>query len=95
MVIISLHYIKPVEDVEKHLQAHIAFLEKYYAAGIFICSGRKIPRTGGLIIAKGASREQIEAIIREDPFHSNGIADYELTEFTPSKYSPQFEAVLE
>jgi len=46
--------------------------KKYYAAGVFVVSGRKIPRDGGIILAVGESRERIEAIVREDPFHVHG-----------------------
>ena len=48
--------------------ANVAFLKKYYASGNFLISGRQIPRTRGIIVAVAASREQIEAIIAEDPF---------------------------
>lgn len=50
MFILNLTYIKPISDVETHLQNHISFLEKYYGADKFICSGRKNPRIGGVIL---------------------------------------------
>lgn len=50
MFIVSLTYVKPLAKVEKHLNDHIAYLEKYYKTGKFICSGRKNPRTGGIIL---------------------------------------------
>ena len=43
--------------------AHVRFLEKYYASGHFLVSGRKIPRDGGVILAVGEDRDEIEAII--------------------------------
>ena len=42
MFIINLTYIKPLEEVEKHLQKHINFLDQHYKKGYFIASGRKI-----------------------------------------------------
>ena len=42
MYIVNLNYIKEVSEVEKHLEEHTKFLEKYYEMGKFICSGRKI-----------------------------------------------------
>lgn len=85
MFIISLTYILPMEEVERHLQAHVAFLDTYYAAGTFVCSGRKVPRTGGVIIACGKSRAEIEAIVRQDPFHIHGVAAYDITEVMLTK----------
>ena len=48
MYIVSLNYIKEVSEVEKYLEEHVKFLEKYYEMEKFICSGRKNPRTGFL-----------------------------------------------
>ena len=33
MFVISVSYIKPIEEVEKYLAAHIDFLKKYYDTG--------------------------------------------------------------
>jgi len=84
MFIISLTYIKPLEEADVLLEEHVAYLKEQYALGNFLASGRKVPRTGGVILARGASREEIETIIALDPFHSNGVAKYEITEFSPT-----------
>lgn len=36
MFIINLTYQKNLTEVEKHLEAHIQFLDTYYASGYFI-----------------------------------------------------------
>ena len=87
MYIVNLNYIKEISEVEKHLEEHIKFLEKYYEMGKFICSGRKNPRTGGVILLNAESLSEVEKIILEDPFNINEIAEYEITEFFPTKYT--------
>ena len=87
MYIVNLNYIKEVSEVEKYLEEHIKFLEKYYKMGKFICSGRKNPRTGGVILLNAESLSEVEKIILEDPFNANEIAEYEITEFFPTKYT--------
>ena len=87
MYIVSLNYIKEVSEVEKYLEEHVKFLEKYYEMGKFICSGRKNPRTGGVILLNAESLSEVEKIILEDPFNINEIAEYEITEFFPTKYT--------
>ena len=87
MYIVNLNYIKEVSEVEKHLEEHIEFLEKYYEMGKFICSGRKNPRTGGVILLNAESLSEVEKIVLEDPFNINEIAEYEITEFFPTKYT--------
>lgn len=87
MFIISLSYIKPLEEVECHLAEHVEYLKTQYALGHFLASGRKVPRTGGVILAQAGSKEEIETIIALDPFHRSGVAEYEITEFMPTMTS--------
>ena len=63
----------------------LAFLRKHYAAGTFLVSGRKIPRDGGIIIAAGKSRAEIEAVVKEDPFVKRGLAEFRIVEFRASQ----------
>ena len=61
------------------------FLRTHYASGRFVVSGRKIPRDGGIIIAVGTSREEIESIARQDPFVIQGLATVRVVEFRASQ----------
>jgi uncharacterized protein YciI len=94
MFLIDLHYIQPLEEIEKHLPAHVAYLEKGYSAGNFICSGRKNPRTGGIILCKAPNKEAVMQLIADDPFYQHRLADYHLTEFLPTKYAAELEVLL-
>jgi uncharacterized protein YciI len=85
MFVIELTYKATLAEIDANMAAHVAFLKKYYAAGNFLISGRKIPRDGGIIVAMGKSREQIEAIIREDPFCELGLADFRIIQFRASQ----------
>jgi uncharacterized protein YciI len=85
MFMIELTYKVPLTQIDARMAAHVAFLKKYYAAGTFVISGRQIPRTGGIILAVGDSREQIEAIMQEDPFCRHGLADVRVVEFRASQ----------
>ena len=85
MFIIELVYKADLKRIDAHMGAHMKFLRKYYAAGNFLVSGRKIPRDGGIILAVGQSREAIEAIAKEDPFYTKGLADIRVTEFRASQ----------
>jgi uncharacterized protein YciI len=85
MFIIELLYTASLAEIDRHMAAHMKFLKKHYASGRFVVSGRKVPRDGGIIIAVGQSREEIEAIAREDPFCSRGLADVRVIEFRASQ----------
>ena len=85
MFVIELSYKAELSEIDAAMAAHVAFLKKYYAAGTFVVSGRKIPRDGGIILAVAESRERVEAIMREDPFCSRGLADVRVIEFRVSQ----------
>lgn len=95
MFVVSLTYKKPIEEVEPHLAAHICYLDECYAKGVFIASGRKVPRTGGVILAKAESRAALEAILQQDPFYFEDVAEFEVIEFVPTKTAPGLESLIE
>ena len=90
MFILSLTYIAPLEDADKHMEAHMAWVKAGYAQGAFVASGRKVPRTGGVILARG-ERATLEAMCAADPFAVHGIAEYEITETAFTTVAPGFE----
>lgn len=94
MFILNLTYQKTLDEVNNMLSAHNDYLEKYYTSGNFICSGRKNPRNGGIILAKFDSLESAQAAIKDDPFHQKEIAIYEITEFYPTKSNDVFKNIL-
>ena len=85
MFVIEPMYKVGLAQIDAHMNAHVKFLKKYYTSGHFLVSGRKIPRDGGIILAVGKSREDIEAIAREDPFYVRGLADIRIIEFRASQ----------
>lgn len=83
--IVLLDYVRPLEEVDRLLDRHVAYLERNFAAGRFLASGRRVPRTGGVILARGADIDEIEAIVATDPFLSAGVATHEVIEFEASR----------
>ena len=90
MFLVILTYKKPIEEIEIYLSEHVLFLDKYYEKKKFIFSGRQNPRTGGIILARSDDKDEMMQIMKEDPFHVHDLADYEMVNFTPTKYDPLF-----
>lgn len=95
MFIIVLTYLEPLDVVDRHLAAHVEYLKKQYEAGIFIASGRRIPRTGGVILARAENRQALQEILGHDPFCEHGVAAYDVIEFLPSMAAPELSCLLE
>lgn len=94
MFVFVLKYLQPLEEVERWLPEHRAWLDRFYKAGKLIVSGPREPRTGGVILADVDSELEAMKIIVEDPFFTEKIADYELIRFTPTKHDPRFAPFL-
>ena len=91
MFVIELIYKAALAQIDAEMPAHMKFLKKYYASGHFLVSGRKIPRDGGIILAVGKSREEIEAIARDDPFCRKGLAEVRVIEFRESQQADDIQ----
>jgi uncharacterized protein YciI len=95
MFVLIARYTKPAEEVDRLLDGHRAWIMKNMEAGKILLTARQVPLTGGLILARGESHEEIWKMIAEDPFHSSGSAEYEVLEFQPVRAAPGLEGLLE
>ena len=94
MFIALLTYVRPLEEVDALKAEHTRFLDEHYASGLFVASGRKVPRTGGFILISGQDRERVLAVLAQDPFRIAGVATYEIAQVIPTRMRPGFEPYL-
>ena len=90
MHIVLLNYTAPLEEIDRLMPDHMTFLNECYTRGVFVASGRRRPRTGGVILATGVSTDELTEIMALDPFVSSGSATFELVEFNVSQRQPTF-----
>lgn len=91
LYVIDLTFLVDLDEVDVHVEKHREFLSRQYAAGVFLASGRKEPRTGGVILATG-DRATLDGVLREDPYNRNSVARYTVTEFLPTMTSGEMSA---
>jgi len=95
MFVIELTYRADLPAIDARMREHMRFLNKHYASGHFLVSGRKIPRDGGIILAIGKDRAEIEAIAQQDPFVTNGLAEARVIEFRASQRTDHLQAAMD
>lgn len=95
MFIISITYTSDLTEIDRHLDEHVGYLNNQYKLGNFQLSGRKEPRTGGVIISSVSSKSELNEILALDPFFREKLARYEITEIVPTKAAPKLEHLLE
>jgi uncharacterized protein YciI len=93
MFIVTLTYLKTVEEVDVLMPGHIAWLDEGYASGLFVASGRRIPRTGGVILARSGDEQGLIEFLARDPFAIHGAARFDVVEFSATKTAPGLEAL--
>jgi uncharacterized protein YciI len=69
-------------------------LDQQYCDGVFIASGRQVPRVGGLILVPGTNRQELERRLALDPFGRLGLAEHAVIEFVPSRVADGLEQLL-
>jgi len=91
--VLLLTYTRPLDEVDALMRKHMAWLNEQYAAGRFVVSGRRVPRTGGGILARGDDLAEIEALAATDPFVAAGVATCEVIRFRASQTAPGLEGL--
>jgi len=95
MFTIHVTYVKPLEEVDRVLPEHAAFLKEQYRLGRFITSGRLVPRTGGVVIANYRGKKELLELLQDDPFCKQGIAEYSVLEFSTTMCDPRFQIFVD
>jgi uncharacterized protein YciI len=83
-IILSI-YTVPFEQLGDNIADHRAFLQTGYDKGMLLCSGPQDTKTGGAIIARASSIEELRGFFEGDPYQKRGLAKYQFIEFDPVK----------
>lgn len=94
MFVIQLKFSTNKANAGHFMDGHNAWLNDGFAKGMFLLAGTIQPKLGGAILAHNATLEQIQAIVKEDPFVAEGVVTAEIIEITPSKVAPPLEFLL-
>lgn len=92
--VVVLTYVRPLDEIDEQIPAHVEWLKQGYADGVFLASGRRIPRTGGVIMARSDSLEALQARLSQDPFQKQGLARAEIISFDASMTALPLQGLL-
>jgi uncharacterized protein YciI len=89
--LVEITYTAPIETIEAILPDHRAFLQTGYDRGWLLMSGPLNPRTGGIVVARAPSLDELQVFFRMDPYALNHVATHRIAEFAPVKRQPLME----
>ena len=74
---------------------HRQYLAQQYESNQLMFGGRKVPRTGGILISQHQSKEELIQMLSADPFVQSGAVRYDIIEFVPVMAAPAYGHLLD
>ena len=83
-------HLVPFEQRDQTLiAAHRQFLQQGCDKGQFLLSGPSVPPTGGVLVARAETLEQLLELLADEPFCKAGVMRFsKIIEFNPVQHQP-------
>ncbi|MBB2713433.1 YciI family protein (plasmid) [Rhizobium sophoriradicis] len=94
LYVVTLTYIRPMDDIKAHLDTHREWLAEHLKAGTIIAAGPMEPAVGGIVLAHCATREELDAMLKNDSFHRQNLVEYDIRCFKPALGAEAFAEAL-
>ncbi len=86
MFIVSVTFIKPMDEVNAVMEAHRDYLKKYFEEDKIIGWVSKTePDNGGFVFYNGKSSDEVEKLVALDPFSTQMVATHDIYAVTANK----------
>lgn len=95
MHIVFLRFTERKSEAGKFMQGHKDWIQRGFDAGCFLLTGSLHPQTGGAILVDRISREELDQLVKQDPFVEQGIVTPEIVEFAPSRVDERLAFLLD
>lgn len=95
MYVILLNYLVPEERIVPLRAAHYEFSDACFKKGLFLLGARRVPPTGGFILARGVPREELDQALADDPYLRAGVVSHDVIEVLPTRALPDLARALD
>ena len=94
MYILFINFTKSLQDIRPVFPAHLEFIDAHIKTGKFILSGGLTGKPAGVVLANINNGDELKALLAEDPFVLEQVAEYEIIEFKPSRYHESLASLI-
>jgi len=95
MFIILLKFSDNKAAAPDFMDEHNQWLRQGFEDNVFMLAGSLQPGIGGGLLARNASKEEIEARVAADPFVAENVVTAEILELSPAKASEQLAFLMD
>jgi len=86
--LVEVSYAAGHEQLAAVRNEHRAYVKTGFDKGMLLLAGAWSTKTGGMVVGKANSRDEIEEFCANDPFRKQRLADYRIIEFQPIMWQP-------
>ena len=94
MFLVDMNFMDMSKITPELTEQHKAYLAEQYESNQLMFGGRKIPRTGGILISNHESKRALLDVLTSDPFIKSGAVRFTITEFMPVMASQEYADLL-
>jgi len=92
LYLVTLTYIRPIEEVNAHLDTHRDWLVAHTRSCQLIVAGPLEDRTGGFLLARCASRDELNSMLALDSFAVHRLVEHQIKGFDVALRAQAFPA---
>jgi uncharacterized protein YciI len=86
--VLTLTYLKPLDEVDKTRPAHVDWIKKEIAEGRLLLAGRQESETGGVLITGDIDTEAADDLMAKDPYTLAELVSYQRIGFNAALRAP-------
>src|SRR4051812_38218569 len=90
---VALKYRFPLERMQQTVDRHRAYLSGLLKQGKLICSGPFVPRDGGALLVRFETDEELQGLLKGDPFQIEGLVDTTIFKWDPNIGRPGLDSL--
>ena len=84
MFVVALRFSANRSQAASFMQGHNDWIRRGFDDGVFLLTG-SLKAGGGVVLAHGLSREELEARVQADPFVAEDVVRPEILEIAPGR----------
>jgi uncharacterized protein YciI len=94
LFVVTLRFTEQRHRAAALMDAHNAWLQRGFADGAWLLAGSLPDKAGGALLATGATHEELQRRVDEDPFVAEGVVEPQIQAITAHRADPRLSFLV-